>query len=247
MNLTLICQNQSITAQELDDRVGSARKVMLDLPLPVGELVELAGEGFFRVTRVLAPAAPRTWRAYLEADQTVQGLDIDGQSIPVVALTDDPEAVKVMALVDLPNAPATGTTVHYGQKAYTIQRALAPAAPRGWRFYLQPVAVTASEPAEPTPPPEPVAAVISEAPEPIEASMSAPSTPAVPHAVNAVAHASENLESVFIVQVEKLGGTNIRRSSTTLRVPYNRLSEELQRILRGGGKVVSITEGSLLR
>ncbi|NJK72821.1 MAG: hypothetical protein HC926_06220 [Synechococcaceae cyanobacterium SM2_3_60] len=134
---------------------------------------------------------------------------------------DDPIAIKVMAVTDLRQAPAVGTAVHYGQQAYTIQRALAPAAPRGWRFYLQAVAVT----------PAPAAPTIA--------------IPDVPAAAPVV-HASENLESVFIVEVEKLGGTNIRRSSTTLRVPYNRLSEELQRILRGGGKVVSITEGSLL-
>ncbi len=236
MNLTLICQNQVITAQELDDHVGNTRKVMLDIALPVGELVELAGEGFFRVTRVLAPAAPRTWRAYLDADNTVQRLDMDDKVIPVVALIDDPQAVKVMALIDLAKAPTVGTTVHYGQQAYTIQRALAPAAPRGWRFYLQPVGVIAVEP----PPAEPVAAA------PVLGASTEASLPTVLPATNSVAHASENLESVFIVQVEKLGGTNIRRSSTTLRVPYNRLSEELQRILRGGGKVVSITEGSLL-
>ncbi|NJK72820.1 MAG: hypothetical protein HC926_06215 [Synechococcaceae cyanobacterium SM2_3_60] len=47
MNLTLICQNQSITAQALDDGLGNSRKIMLDIALPLGELVELAGEGFF--------------------------------------------------------------------------------------------------------------------------------------------------------------------------------------------------------
>lgn len=226
MALTLICQNQTITAHVLEDNVGADRKVMLERALPVGAIVELLGEGFFRVKRVLAPAAPRTWRAYLEAETTVQKLDLGDQSIPVVALTDDPMAVKVMAVTDLAQAPVVGTPVHYGQQTYTIQRALAPAAPRGWRFYLQAVGV-AVQTTQPVATPE----------------ITIPEVPAVVP----VAHASENLESVFLVEVEKLGGTNIRRSSTTLRVPYNRLSEELQRILRAGGRVVSITEGSLLR
>lgn len=237
MNLTVICQNQEITAQELTDRVGSARKVMLDAALPVGAVAEIVGDGFFRVTRVLVPAAPRAWRAYLEADSTIQRLDVGNQGIPVVLLTDDPAGVKVMAVGDLAAPPTPGTTVHYQQKTYTIQRVLAPAAPRGWRFYLQAVTEPGEAPTAPANSPETGSKTLAE---PMTTSAEVRPTPSV-------IHASENLESVFIVEVEKLGGTNIRRSNTTLRVPYTRLSEELQRILRNGGKVVSITEGSLLR
>jgi hypothetical protein len=45
------------------------------------------------------------------------------------------------------------------------------------------------------------------------------------------------------VSVARMPGSNslIRRSNYTLTVPYDRLSSEMQRIVKSGAKVVSVT------
>lgn len=97
---------------------------------------------------------------------------------------------------------------------YEVSRALAPAAPRGWRFYLKSVG-----------------------------GRSAPTS--TPSATTATASTGgDNTQKSYVIKVSNLKGSLVRQSVAEYRVPYDRMSSEMQRLLRSGAKIVSVTEYS---
>lgn len=97
---------------------------------------------------------------------------------------------------------------------YTVSFVLSPAAPRGWRAYLDRANGASA------------ASFSSEAP--IEQSGSG--------------SGADNTQKKYIITVESAGGATVRRSKTTYRVPYARMSSEVKRLTRSGARIVSIEE-----
>ncbi len=55
-----------------------------------------------------------------------------------------------------------------------------------------------------------------------------------------------NIDKLFNVEVSGLIGPNVRKSVITYLIPFSRLSQEVKRITRTGGKIVRISESSPL-
>ncbi|WP_017324498.1 phycobilisome linker polypeptide [Synechococcus sp. PCC 7336] len=120
----------------------------------------------------------------------------------VMAATGEGRVIPVGARVEL-----KGDGSIEGQ--YEVVRALSPAAPRGWRFYLNGVA-----------------------------SDSAPSGVA---ASPTAADDGNNSAKRFAIRVSGAQGAVVRQSVQTIEVPFSRLSTEMKRLNRMGGKIESIT------
>jgi hypothetical protein len=57
---------------------------------------------------------------------------------------------------------------------------------------------------------------------------------------------ANNTDKLFNVEVSGLIGPNVRKSVVSYLIPFSRLSQDVKRITRTGGKIVKITESSLL-
>jgi phycocyanin-associated rod protein len=151
------------------------------------------------------------------------------QSFEVELLTDVPTnwpGIKVMskgAKLDIP----PGTVVRVESEddhiagSYKVVYRLAPAYPRSWRLLLE--RATAEIPQEAAASP----------------SKAAPASPAS-------GPSAPNRDKVFTIKVSGLVGGGVRKSVVEYKVPFSRLSQEVKRITRMGGKIVSITESNLL-
>jgi len=149
------------------------------------------------------------------------------QSFEVELLTDVPTnwpGIKVMskgAKLDIP----AGTVVRVESEddhvtgSYKVVYRLAPAYPRSWRLLLE------RESAAPAPQAE-----------------AAPAAQVAPSAASSL----PNSDKIFTLKVSGLVGGGVRKSVVEYKVPFSRLSQEVKRITQMGGKIVSITESSLL-
>jgi hypothetical protein len=148
------------------------------------------------------------------------------QTFEVEQLTDvDPawQGVKVMT----PSADLTvvvGTEVRLQSEnsglagTYTVTQRLTPAAPRGWRLFLDRVAAASAPAAAPTVASQPAIRV----------------------------DPTFNTSKTFTLKVSGMGGMKVRQSVTEVKVSFDRLSLEVQRITKAGGKILSITESGIL-
>lgn len=102
--------------------------------------------------------------------------------------------------------------------SYRVAQVLSPAAPRTWRLFLEkPEALSAATPVvEPR-----------------------PSRPDVP-----------NGDKMFVIKVSGLVGSrlisDVRKSVVEYKVPFSRLSQEMARITKSGGKVLRVEEADVL-
>ncbi|MEM6447674.1 MAG: phycobilisome linker polypeptide [Cyanobacteria bacterium P01_D01_bin.123] len=101
---------------------------------------------------------------------------------------------------------------------YKVSFALAPAAPRGWRLYLDRVSGAA------------------------ETSTQAQATDG--SQPQAASSGGDNAKKQYAITVERAGGAAVRLSKMTYNVPYSRLSSEVQRLLRSGARIVSVEEST---
>ncbi|NJM00687.1 MAG: CpcD phycobilisome linker protein [Synechococcaceae cyanobacterium SM2_3_2] len=111
--------------------------------------------------------------------------------------------------------------------SYRVVQALAPAAPRSWRLFLE---KPANGGATPTPTTSATAAV--------------PTEPKQPRTDVA------NADKIFVIKVSGLVGTSlnseVRKSTVEYKVPFSRLSQEMARITKTGVKILSVEEADVL-
>ncbi|MEN9226082.1 MAG: phycobilisome linker polypeptide [Thermostichus sp. HHBFW_bins_43] len=151
------------------------------------------------------------------------------QSFEVEPLADVPTnwpGIKVMstgAKLDVPVGAVVKVESEDGNLAgsYKVAYRLAPAYPRTWRLLLE---------RESAAPP-------SEAPESgsVHVSTSAPSGSSLP-----------NSDKTFTIKVSGVVGGGVRKSVIEYKVPFSRLSQEVKRITRMGGQILSISESNVL-
>ncbi|MDX2272159.1 MAG: phycobilisome linker polypeptide [Cyanobacteriota bacterium] len=97
---------------------------------------------------------------------------------------------------------------------YRVSICLSPAAPRGWRVFLEPITRSLSP-------------------------QTATHTPILRSDL-------PNGDKIFIISVAGVIGEQVRRSVVEYKVPFARLSQEVKRITKAGGKITRITEAATL-
>ncbi len=121
-----------------------------------------------------------------DVDPNWQGIKLETKADQTIAL-----AVGSMVTLQADDTQLAGD--------YKVKFVLGPAAPRGWRLFLEADRkVTRTE--------------------------------------------GPNTEKVFLIKVSAVTGDNVRRSVIEYKVPYSRLSQEVQRITRSGSKIINIAE-----
>lgn len=145
------------------------------------------------------------------------------QSFEVEQLTDTPPdwpGIKVMTTtpdLELESVLGTGTEVKIQKDgvdsgSFEVAYLLSPAAPRNWRIFLK------------------------------QTTSGSATGPAVSSSAAPVRSDVPNTDKLYTIKVSGLIGGMVRRSVQEYKVPYSRLSQEVNRITKSGAQIISITE-----
>jgi phycocyanin-associated rod protein len=156
------------------------------------------------------------------------------QSFEVEPLADAPThwpGIKVMstgAKLDIPVGAVVKVESEDGNLAgsYKVAYRLAPAYPRTWRLLLE--RESAAPAAESAP------AQAASAPESGSVHVSTPDS------------SLPNGDKTFTIKVSGVVGGGVRKSVIEYKVPFSRLSQEVKRITKMGGQILSISESNVL-
>lgn len=147
------------------------------------------------------------------------------QSFEVEPLADVPTdwpGIKVMSKGAKLQVPV-GTVVKVESEdknlagSYKVAYCLAPAFPRTWRLLLE-----------------------------RESAAPAPEAAATPAVASASSSDMPNTDKTFTIKVSGVVGGGVRKSVLEYKVPFSRLSQEVKRITKMGGQILSISESNVL-